>query len=34
LDLRDLLHVPVDVGTVPMLKERIRERVLAEAVAL
>ena len=34
LDLRDLLHVPVDVGTVPMLKERIRERVLAEAVPL
>ena len=34
MDLRDLLHVPVDVGTEAMLKERIRERVLREAVAL
>ncbi len=34
LDLRDLLEVSVDVGTVPMLKARIRERVLAEAVPL
>ncbi len=34
MDLRDLLQVPVDVGTAPMLKERIRERVLAEAVPL
>jgi len=34
MDLRDLLQVPVDVGTEAMLKERIRERVLHEAVPL
>ena len=34
MDLRDLLQVSVDVGTVAMLKERIRDRVLREAVAL
>lgn len=34
MDLRDLLQVPVDVGTEPMLKERIRARVLSEAVPL
>lgn len=34
MDLRDLLEVPVDVGTEAMLKTRIRERVLAEAVPL
>ena len=34
LDLRDLLEVSVDVATVPMLKARIRERVLAESVPL
>jgi predicted nucleotidyltransferase len=34
MDLRDLLQVPVDVGTATMLKERIRERVLAEAIPL
>ena len=34
MDLRDLLQVPVDVGTEAMLKDRIRERVLREAVWL
>jgi uncharacterized protein len=34
MDLRDLLEVPVDVGTEAMLKSRIRERVLAEAIPL
>jgi hypothetical protein len=34
MDLRDLLSVPVDVVTPPMLKERIRDRVLREAVAI
>ncbi|HEX9374585.1 MAG TPA: nucleotidyltransferase family protein [Roseiflexaceae bacterium] len=34
MDLYDLLQVPVDVGTEAMLKERIRERVLREAVPL
>jgi predicted nucleotidyltransferase len=34
MDLRDLLQVPVDVGTEAMLKDRIRERVLHEAVPL
>ncbi len=34
MDLRDLLQVPVDVGTEAMLKDRIRERVLREAVPL
>jgi uncharacterized protein len=34
MDLRDLLEVPVDVGTEAMLKTRIRERVLAEAMPL
>ena len=34
LDWEDLLGRKVDVATVGMLKERIRERVLAEAVPL
>jgi predicted nucleotidyltransferase len=34
MDLRDLLQVPVDVGTEAMLKDRIRERVLREAMPL
>ena len=34
VDLEDLLDRPVDVATVPGLKTRIRDRVLAEAVAL
>ena len=34
LDLEDLLARPVDVATANGLKERIRGRVLAEAVAL
>lgn len=34
MDLRDLLRIPVDVGTEAMLKERIRERILREAVPL
>ena len=34
MDLRDLLQVSVDVGTEAMLKERMRERVLREAVVL
>jgi uncharacterized protein len=34
LDLRDLLGSPVDVATVASLKDRIRPRVLAEAVQL
>jgi predicted nucleotidyltransferase len=34
LDLRDLLGSRVDVATVASLKERIRPRVLAEAVPL
>jgi len=34
LDLRDLLGSPVDVATVASLKDRIRLRVLAEAVQL
>jgi uncharacterized protein len=34
MDLHDLLDMPVDVGTEGMLKERIRERVLREAVPL
>lgn len=34
LDLEQLLHCKVDVATVDMLKERIRERVLHEAIAL
>ncbi|HEU5103579.1 MAG TPA: nucleotidyltransferase family protein [Roseiflexaceae bacterium] len=34
MDLRNLLQVPVEVGTERMLKERIRERVLREAVPL
>jgi hypothetical protein len=34
VDLRELLGRPVDVVTVGGLKERIRERVLAEAVSL
>jgi len=28
MDLRDLLEVPVDIGTEAMLKDRVRERVL------
>lgn len=34
MDLRDLLDRPVDVVTPSMLKERIRARVLTEAVPL
>jgi len=34
MDLRDLLGVPVDVTTVKMLKPRIRDRVMSEAVLL
>ncbi|MFP4008160.1 MAG: nucleotidyltransferase family protein [Spirulinaceae cyanobacterium] len=34
LDLEQLLHRPVDIATVSMLKERMRDRVLAEAVKL
>jgi predicted nucleotidyltransferase len=34
MDLRDLLSVPVDVITTPMLKERIRDRVLRQAVTV
>jgi predicted nucleotidyltransferase len=34
MDLRDLLQTPIDVGTEAMLKKRIRERVLREAVPL
>jgi predicted nucleotidyltransferase len=34
LDLRDLLGLHVDVATVASLKDRIRPRVLAEAVPL
>jgi predicted nucleotidyltransferase len=34
LDLQDLLGHSVDVATVDMLKERIRDRVLQEAVIL
>lgn len=34
VELRDLLGLPVDVVTVSGLKERIRARVLAEAVSL
>ncbi|PDW02930.1 nucleotidyltransferase family protein [Candidatus Viridilinea mediisalina] len=34
MDLRELLQVQVDVGTTAMLKERIRDRVLAEAIPL
>jgi uncharacterized protein len=34
LDLQDLLGRSVDVATVDMLKERIRDRVLQEAVIL
>lgn len=33
-ELAELLGRPVDVGTVDMLKERIRDRVLREAVPL
>ena len=34
LDLCDLLDLPVDVGTRGSLRERIRDKVLAEAVPL
>lgn len=34
LDLEQLLNRKVDIATVDMLKERIRDRVLDEAVAL
>jgi uncharacterized protein len=34
LDLQDLLGRSVDVATVDMLKERVRDRVLQEAVIL
>lgn len=34
IELQDLLGRPVDVATVDMLKERIRDRVLQDAVAL
>jgi len=34
LDLEKLLNRKVDIATVDMLKERIRDRVLLEAVAL
>lgn len=34
LDLEQLLNRKVDIATVDMLKERIRDRVLREAVAL
>jgi predicted nucleotidyltransferase len=34
VDLEDLLGHPVDVVTEPGLKARIRQRVLAEAVAV
>jgi len=34
LDLEQLLNRKVDIATVDMLKERIRERVLQEAVPL
>lgn len=34
LDLEQLLNRKVDIATVDMLKERVRDRVLREAVAL
>lgn len=34
LDLEQLLNRKVDIATVDMLKERVRDRVLGEAVAL
>jgi uncharacterized protein len=34
IDLENLLNCRVDVATVDMLKARIRERVLSEAIAL
>jgi predicted nucleotidyltransferase len=34
MDLRDLLHCPVDVVTEKGLRQRVRERVLREAVPL
>jgi predicted nucleotidyltransferase len=34
MDVRDLLGISVDVATVGMLKSRIRERVLLEAIPL
>ncbi len=34
IDLQELLSVPVDLGTEAMLKTRIRERVLREALPL
>ena len=34
LDLEQLLHRKVDIATVDMLKERLRDRVLREAVIL
>jgi predicted nucleotidyltransferase len=34
MDLKDLLGREVDVATTPMLKERIRARVMSEAVPL
>lgn len=34
IDLEELLHVHVDVATIPALKPAIRERVVNEAVAL
>ncbi len=34
MDLQEMLDVPLDVGTEAMLKARIRERVLREAVPL
>lgn len=34
MDLRDLLQMPVDVVTPSILKERIRRRVMKEAVPL
>jgi predicted nucleotidyltransferase len=33
-DLEELLHVRVDVATEPMLRPKVRERVLADAVPL
>jgi predicted nucleotidyltransferase len=34
MDLQEALHMPVDIATVRMLRPKIRERALAEAVPL
>ncbi len=34
MDLQDLLHCKVDIGTTKMLKESIRDQVLKEAIPL